>query len=188
MEREMNHIELKISPNTTGEYSSDNPTIRFVRSRFGAMLLLFVSLLYPFESFSANCQLKSPPICLDATPCKDTVTANGTPMKTCLSTANSPAGALVTAATCWNYKSVYDCVNVSSPTYSDNCAASPMTSPDPASPNFLSTTVDATGVASFSITLPPACFVATVPPIQNLWNGNVTMQNYGSIGVINAIW
>jgi len=69
-----------------------------------------------------------------------------------------------------------------------NCAASPMTSPDPASPNFLSTTVDATGVASFSITLPPACFVATVPPIQNLWNGNVTMQNYGSIGVINAIW
>jgi hypothetical protein len=121
MEREMNPSELKISPNTTGEYSSDNPAIRFVRSRFGAMLLLFVSLLYPFESFSANCQLKAAPICLDASPYQDTIAPDGTPMRVYLSTADAPAGAMVTTASCWKYKSVYDCVQTTSPTYSDTC-------------------------------------------------------------------
>jgi hypothetical protein len=117
----MEYIELKLSENTTGELSSNNPAIRLMRSRFGATLMLLVSLLYPIESFSANCQLKSSPICVDATPCKDILDSSGNTVKVCLSTAYAPPGALVSTASCWQYKAVYDCMDQTSPSYSDSC-------------------------------------------------------------------
>ncbi|MDD5056548.1 MAG: conjugal transfer protein TraN [Sideroxydans sp.] len=118
----MEYVELKISENTSGSVSSNNPAIRFARSRFGAVFLLFVSLLYPLESFSATCQLKTAPICIDSTPCRDVTDSAGNPVKVCLSTAISPPpGALITSASCWQYKAVYDCMDQSSPTYTDTC-------------------------------------------------------------------
>lgn len=118
----MEVIDLKLSENTTGEISSDNPAIRFAKSRLGAVFLLFVSLLYPFEAFSANCQLRSAPVCIDSTPCKDVLDPNGGTIKTCLSTAQfPPPGALISTASCWQYKAAYDCMDQASPSYKDTC-------------------------------------------------------------------
>ena len=117
----MEYIELKMSLNTTGETSSENPAIRFARSKFGATMLLFVSLLWPFESFSQNCTLNAAPICLDATPCKSLVDSGGNNVTTCLSSAVAPVGALVTTKSCWQYSASYNCMNQASPTYNDTC-------------------------------------------------------------------
>lgn len=117
----MQNIEFKMSLNTTGEVSSSNPAIRFAKSKVGASMLLFVSLLWPIESFSQNCQLKASPICVDSTPCKDVVDSSGSNVKVCLSSAIAPVGALVTSQTCWQYKAAYDCMNQVTPAYSDTC-------------------------------------------------------------------
>ena len=120
----MEQIEFKISDNTTGEFSSANPAIRMMRSRFGTALMVFVATLYPVESFSATCQLKTAPVCIDSVPaCRSVIDNIGNTVLTCLSTAVAPPGALVTTASCWQYKGVYDCLNQSTPTYTDTCLA-----------------------------------------------------------------
>lgn len=120
----MEQTEFKISDNTTGEFSSANPAIRMMRSRFGTALMVFVATLYPVESFSATCQLKTAPVCIDSVPaCRSVIDNIGNTVLTCLSTAVAPPGALVTTASCWQYKGVYDCLNQSTPTYTDTCLA-----------------------------------------------------------------
>lgn len=118
----MEYTELQLSENTTGELSSDNPFVQFAKSRLGALFLTFVALLYPMESFSANCALTAAPVCIDSTPCKTVVDSAGNNVLTCLSTAPTPPpSALVTSLSCWQYKAAYNCINGATPTYKDTC-------------------------------------------------------------------
>jgi len=114
---------IRISENTTGDCSSDNPVIRLLRSRFAASIMVCISMLMPIETFAINCALKTAPICIDNTPCKDVLDPNGNTVKVCLSTAVAPVGAMVTSQSCWNYKSTYDCMDQTDPSYSDTCKA-----------------------------------------------------------------
>jgi len=95
--------------------------------RIAAGFLCLVSLLQPVETFAAQCNMKSPPVCLDSTPCKnvhDPLYPNN-PAKTvkvCLSNA-AQVGALTTSATCWQYTSTYDCLDPNAISkYNDTCA------------------------------------------------------------------
>lgn len=92
------------------------------------LLLLFVAILQPVESFAA-CTLKAAPVCLDtpATPPCKTVqdpTSPNNPLATveiCLK-SHPKIGALTSTATCWEYASSYDCMSATPTTFTDTCA------------------------------------------------------------------
>jgi hypothetical protein len=120
----MPYTTLKLSENTTGEVSSSNFAIRLAQSKFSVFLLLIVSLLAPIEAFSANCNLKTLPLCQDAVGdyCRTVMDPKGVPVLVCLSTApNPPSGTLISTASCWKYNASYDCINPGTPVYTTTC-------------------------------------------------------------------
>lgn len=100
-------LPFQLSANTTGEMSSNNPIIRLLRTRTAAVVMVLVSLLYPLEAFSSNCNMQSPLVCLNATPCQVISGVN-----VCLAgTTPLPVGALQSIETCWAAQATYSCVD-----------------------------------------------------------------------------
>lgn len=90
------------------ELSEDNPLVNLLRSRTAAAIMLFVSLLYPIEAFSATATCQNVTmLCLDSTPCK---MVNG--VEICLAGVTPlPFGALQSNQTCWQAQGTYNCVD-----------------------------------------------------------------------------